>query len=164
MGSIAENIFRHAPCPVLTVGPNVSGEPEAIVDTHTILFPTDFSPESMAAVPYAISLAQEHQARLYLLHVGSDSDEDIPEAATKTALQNLIPPGTEFMCEPKVLVEYGDPAQKILELAEELAMDSIVPGVKPTPRHPGASHLAMATAYKVVAEACCPVLTVRGRR
>lgn len=29
MGSVAEEIFRKAPCPVLTVGPHVCGEPEA---------------------------------------------------------------------------------------------------------------------------------------
>ena len=92
MGSVAERIFRQASCPVLTVGPNVSGEPEAIVDMHTILFPTDFSPESVAAVPYATSLAQEHQARVYLLHVTSGAVDDVPEVSVKTALHNLIPP------------------------------------------------------------------------
>jgi nucleotide-binding universal stress UspA family protein len=164
MGSVAERIFRQAPCPVLTVGPNVSGEPEAIVDMHTILFPTDFSPESVAAVPYAISLAQEHQARVYLLHVTSGAVDDVPEVSVKTALHNLIPPQTEFLCEPRMFIESGEPAQKILELAEELAVDLIVLGVKPTPRLPGASHLAMATAYRVVTGAICPVLTVRGQR
>ena len=136
MGSVAEKMFRHAPCPVLTVGPNVSGEPEAIVDIHTILFPTDFSPESVAAVPYAISLAQEHQARVYLLHVTSSDVGDVPELSVKAALHNLIPPRTEFLCEPRMFIESGIPAQKILELAEELAVDLIVLGVKPTPRLP----------------------------
>ena len=69
MGSVAEDVYRHAPCPVLTIGPNVVGEPESVGDIHTILYSTDFSPESLAAVPYAVSLAQENQARLYLLHV-----------------------------------------------------------------------------------------------
>ncbi|MBZ5698398.1 MAG: hypothetical protein LAN18_07600 [Acidobacteriia bacterium] len=51
-----------------------------------------------------------------------------------------------------------------MELAEELAVDLIVLGVKPTPRLPGASHLAMATAYKVVAGAICPILAAPGQR
>ncbi len=59
MGSVAERILRQAPCPVLTVGPNVSGEPGSVADIHTILYPTDFSAESMAAFPYAVSLAKE---------------------------------------------------------------------------------------------------------
>ncbi len=163
MGSVAETIFRRSPCPVLTVGPNVAEEPEAIVDMHTILFPSDFSAESTAALPFAISLAQEHQSRLYLLHVASGAAEDLPEVKLKTALHNLIPPRTEFICEPKMFVASGEAAPKILELAEELAVDLIVLGVKPTPRLPGTSHLAMATAYKIVTGAICPVLTVRGR-
>jgi len=49
MGSVAEKIFRHAPCPVLTVGPNVSAEPECFADIHTVLYPTDFTSKSLAA-------------------------------------------------------------------------------------------------------------------
>ena len=163
MGSVAEKIFRQAPCPVLTVGPKVCGEPGTIADMHAILYATDFSPESLAAAPYAISLAKENQARLYLLHVTKGDAGDLPPAALKTSLRNLIPPKTEFLCDPKPFVEAGDPAQKILDLAEELAMDLIVLGVKPTPALLGAStHLRMSTAYKVVTSALCPVLTVRG--
>jgi len=163
MGSVAEKIFRQASCPVLTVGPRVRGEPGTIANMHTILYPTDFSPESLAAAPYAISLAQENQARLYLLHVTKRGADDVPAAPLKIALRNLIPPRTELSCDPKTLVESGEPAQKILDLAEELAMDLIILGVKPAPALPGAStHLGMSTAYKVVTSAICPVLTVRG--
>ena len=41
----------------------------ALRNSTEILFATDFSEESLAATPYAISLAQEHQAHLSLLHV-----------------------------------------------------------------------------------------------
>jgi nucleotide-binding universal stress UspA family protein len=163
MGSIAEKIFRQAPCPVLTVGPNVSGEPGAIVDSHSILLSIDFSPESLAAAPYAISLALENQARLYLLHVTENLVDREAEESLKTRLLGLIPQDTELLCEPKAYISSGQAPQKILELADELAVDLMVLGVKRTPRFPGAAtHLAMATAYKVVTEAICPVLTVRG--
>jgi nucleotide-binding universal stress UspA family protein len=162
MGSVAEKIFRHAPCPVLTVGPNVCGEPDAIVDLHTILCPTDFSSESLAAVPYAISLAQENQARIYLLHVTESVVDKATEASLTARLAQLVPPEAELWSQPKAYVDSGSAAEKILNLAEELPVDLIVLGVKRTPRLPGASHLAMATSYKVVTEAICPVLTVRG--
>jgi len=67
MGSIAEEIFRRAHCPVLSVGPNVLDNPEDLAEFHQILLATDSSEDSLAAAPYAISLAQEHQAQLYLL-------------------------------------------------------------------------------------------------
>jgi nucleotide-binding universal stress UspA family protein len=163
MGSVAEKIFRQAPCPVLTVGPNVSGEARSIVDIHTILFPTDFSSESLAAAPYAISLAQENQARLYLLHVIPSSAYDSDEVSLAARLRALIPPEANLWCAPKAFVESGDVTQKILDLTDELAVDLIVLGTKGAARLAGIStHLAMATACKVVSHSVCPVLTVHG--
>ena len=163
MGSAAERIFRESPCPVLTVGPNVSGEPGSIADIHTILYPTDFSPESMAAFPYAVSLAQEDQARLYLLHVLTEPVDELQEAFLRSRVRALIPPDTRLWCEPRAFIESGDPAQVILEMAEELAVDLIVLGTKHVSRFAGTkTHLGMATAYKIVRQAICPVLSVRG--
>jgi nucleotide-binding universal stress UspA family protein len=163
MGSVAERIFRQAPCPVLTVGPNVCGEPDVAVEMRTILYPTDFSSESLAAAPYAISIAQEHQARLYLLHVTDGPVDKATEGSLKERLLDLIPQDAELWCEPKAYVDFGSTPEKILGLGEELAVDLIVLGVRRTPRLPGAStHLATATAYKVVTGAISPVLTVRG--
>ena len=82
LGSKAEEILRQAPCPVLTVGPKVSGraklpalaaEAKEIapveIAVRQIVYATDFSPESLAAALFATSLAQEFQAKLTLLHV-----------------------------------------------------------------------------------------------
>ena len=162
MGSVAEQIFRQAPCPVLTVGPDVSGEPDSIVDMHAILYPTDFSPESLAAAPYAISLAQENQAHLYLLHVMSSPVGDSTEAALLARLRTLVPPEARLWCEPRAYVESGEPAQKILDMTEELEADMIVLGTKHIARHTGpVTHVTMPVAYKIASHAICPVLTVR---
>jgi len=162
-GSVAEKIFRQAPCPVLTVGPNVSGEPDSIVDMRTILYPIDFTSESLAGAPYAISLAQENGARLYLLHVTPSPVNASVEASLTSRLRTLVPPEARLWCEPKPYVESGDAAQKILDFAEELDADLIVLGTKHVARLAGAAtHLGMAIAYKVVSQAVCPVLTVRG--
>lgn len=163
MGSVAERILREAPCPVLTVGPNVSGEPGSVADTHTILYPTDFSAESMAAFPYALSLAQEDHARLYLLHVMPAPANESEEAALRFRVRSLVPADAKLWCEPKVFLESGDPAQVILDLAEELAVDLIILGTKHISRFAGTrTHLGMATAYKIVRQAICPVLSIRG--
>ena len=163
MGSVAEEIFRQATCPVLTVGPSVCGEPDVAVEMRTILYPTDFSSESLAAAPYAISVAQEHQARLYLLHITDGPVDRAMEASLKERLLALIPQEAKLWCEPKAYVDFGTASEKILGLGEELAVDLILLGVKRTPRLAGGSrHLATATAYRVVTGAICPVLTVRG--
>lgn len=163
MGSVAERIFRQAICPVLTIGPNVSGEPGSIADLHTILYPTDFSPESLAALPYAVSLAQENQSRLYLFHVTPTPVPDFVSDSLMLRLRALIPSEAKLWCDPKTFVDSGDPAEKVLDLAEELAVDLVVLGTKHVSRFAGTrTHLGMATAYKIARQAICPVLSVRG--
>jgi len=161
LGSVAEDIYRHASCPVLTVGPNVAGEPESLGDIHTILYPTDFTPESMAAAPYAVSLARENQARLYLLYVTDVPISAAVEEELASRLRGLVPGSAGLSCAPKAFVELGDAAQKITDLAEELMVDLIVLGPRRPAVFPGASHLPVTTAQYVVSRAICPVLTTR---
>ncbi len=161
IGSVAEKIFRQSTCPVLTVGPNVSGEPGSVADLHTILCPIDFTAESLSAIPYAVSLAQENQARLYLMHVVPAAVSDNEVASLKVRLKALVPSEAELWCEPKAFVESGDAGDKILEQAEELAVDLIVLGTRPVSTLAGTrTHLGAATAYKVVSRGICPVLSV----
>jgi nucleotide-binding universal stress UspA family protein len=163
IGSVAERIFRQSTCPVLTVGPNVAGEPKSIADIHTILCPIDFTAESLAAFPYAVSLAQENQARLYLMHVVQTPVLDYEEAALMARLKALVSPEAKLWCEPKAFVESGDAGERILEQAEELGIDIIILGIRPVSTLAGTrTHLGMATAYKVVSRAICPVLSIRG--
>jgi nucleotide-binding universal stress UspA family protein len=66
-------------------------------------------------------------------------------------------------CEPKAYVECGDAGDAILAQSEELGVDLIILGIRPVSTLAGArTHLATATAYKVVSHAICPVLSVRG--
>ena len=66
LGSKAEEILRLAPCPVLTVGPKLAGRARLTaiegegkkltpveISVGQILYATDFSPESLAAAPFA---------------------------------------------------------------------------------------------------------------
>jgi len=173
MGSIAEKIFRQASCPVLTVGPNVVHQQKSVAEFNQILLAIDFSEESMAAASYAISLAQEHQARLSLLHVVMRSQEErrhsraLDSESTSDLLvhrlQELVPRETELWCHPEYFIESGPPAERILQFSEAHGVDLIVMGVRPPHRVVSAvTHLARTTAQHIVAHATCPVLTVRG--
>jgi nucleotide-binding universal stress UspA family protein len=167
LGSVAEEIFRTVPCPVLTVGPHSQAEKANI---REILFATDFASEAPAAAAYAVSLAQEFEARLTLLHVVPEpkpgdlvSWSDVQESSKKL-LRKLVPPEAEAWCKPEYFVERGDPGQRILDLANVRAVDLIILGAQPEKGVPGAAtHLPIATAHKVVAHAHCPVLTVRNK-
>ena len=167
LGSVAEEIFRTVPCPVVTVGPHSDSFRANIRD---ILFATDFASEAPAAAAYAISLAQEFQARLTMLHVVPEgkpgelvSWSDVRDSS-KQLLRKLVPDEAELWCKPEYFVERGNAAERILDLANLREVDLIVLGAQPARGVPGAAtHLAIATAHKVVAHAKCPVLTVRSK-
>ncbi len=170
LGSVAEEIFRQAPCPVFTVGPYTPGKPLGNGKINEIVYATDFSPESVSAAAHAISLAQEFQAHLTLMHVIANEapgDLLLPGElvkATEQHLRNLVPAEAEFWFEPRFVVEQGSPAEKILEVARHREADLIVLGThKPTGFPGAATHLPIAVAHKVVSHAPCPVLTVRGQ-
>ena len=168
LGSIAEKIFRQASCPVLTVGPKVVGQQKSVAEFNHILLSTDFGEESLAAASYAVSLAQEHQARLSLLHVLERSSVETVDLESNSdlmtrRLQGLVPPDTELWCHPEYFIEVGPPAERILQFSEAHGVDLIVTGVRPTYGAVSAvTHLAHTTAQHLVAHATCPVLTVRG--
>jgi nucleotide-binding universal stress UspA family protein len=167
MGSHAENILRHSPVPVLVVGPYVRMEPEKTASMKRILFATDFSEASLAALPYAISLAEENQAELDILRVvpPQKNGELVHPSelidATVRQMKQLVPMEAEAWCKPHYLTEVGEPAQKILQVAELSKADLIVLGVKQVYRALGVTHMPWTTAHKIIAEARCPVLTVR---
>lgn len=172
MGSVAEKIFRQATCPVLSVGPNVTGKPAGEIHFQRILFATDFGRESLAALPYAISLGEEDQARLVLLHVVDQPAAGIIDSVAVRAslmrrLEELVPAEAEFWCDVQCRVEFNRQfarsEERILEIAAAQAADLLVLGLRPA--HAGLStvtHLVHSTAQHVVAHSGCPVLTVRG--
>jgi nucleotide-binding universal stress UspA family protein len=69
IGSGAEEVFRKARVPVLTVGPSTGKEPQYELEFKNILFATDFGKSAECEAEYAFSLAQEHHSRLRLVHV-----------------------------------------------------------------------------------------------
>lgn len=166
LGSVAEQVFRMASCPVLTVGPAAKDEVHSEEDFAKILYATDFSPSSERAAAYALSLAQENQAALTLLHVVQDVSNVTPEGSgilreyfTKR-LKKLVPETAELWCDLKYEIQFGEPVSSILQQAALQNTDMIVLGVRGGAHFPG--HLPPATAYRIVCQAPCPVMTIRG--
>ncbi|MBI3406504.1 MAG: universal stress protein [Acidobacteria bacterium] len=166
LGSAAEEIFRLAPCPVLTVGPHVTARPPEKARIRRLLLATDFSAQSERATTYGLSLAQEHQEHITLLHVVKDAGDlsernhaVLKEFFTRR-LQGIVPQSADLWCDPQIRVEFGDPAETILASALTEDADLLVLGIRRSGNFSG--HLPPATAYKVVCQSRCPVLTVRG--
>ncbi|HTR48794.1 MAG TPA: universal stress protein [Verrucomicrobiae bacterium] len=170
LGSVAEEVFRRSHVPVLTIGPLAHGGPHKSAKFRRVLFASDFSEASMAAAPYALSMAQENQARLILLHVMKEPEPTIANQAREHAMSNaasqlreIVPASAQHWCHPEAVVETGNPAERILQVARDREADLIVLGLRDaTGRIGAATHLERNTAHKVVVHATCPVLTVRG--
>lgn len=164
-GSVVEELLRLSPCPVLTVGPGSFAKVVPQEELGQILYATDFHPGSVAALAYALWLAQENHAPLTLLHVcevSADALNHRLREQTLRRLMDLIPPEAQLDRIPEFLVEGGVAADVILSVAADKKADLIVMGARQS-RHPFAlSHLAWAMTHRVLARAKCPVLTVRG--
>ncbi|HWR15705.1 MAG TPA: universal stress protein [Terriglobales bacterium] len=182
LGSAAEQIFRRASCPVLTVGPCCPTKPQLDAPEliRPVLFPTDFSDESLQALPHAVSFANEQKTRLVLLHILSPVPEtldnrwytaedviQIRKQARQDCLDRLRGLVANFglAVDPICMAEfgYGDRADVIIRAAAELGVEGIIMGLKRKKHIDTIAHLPWSTAYKVVCGACSAVLTVRAR-
>jgi nucleotide-binding universal stress UspA family protein len=140
-----------------------------------ILFPTDFSPAASHALDYAISLALEHEATLFLIHVIEDIGFNSPftlssfptnveyqhgmEERVKGELEKVISPQLKRQIPVEEYLTQGKPFVEIVRLAKEKKAELIVipTHCKPGPKH---THLGT-TSERVVRLAPCPVLVIR---
>jgi len=173
LGSTAERVVRHAPCPVLVVhrhGGPAKRRPPAL---QKILVPVDFSACAVKALVYAQALARKFDSRLVLfhsidLHYYSTNPElilyDLPPllaAAEKSArdqMQELFE-GTDWDgIEVETVVESGHAGEQICRQAEKRGTELIVTS---THGKTGLAHIFIgSTAEYIVRHAPCPVLVV----
>ena len=160
IGSSAEEAFRQARIPVLTVGP-ATREPLYEIEFRNILFATDFGLTADKQAAYAFSLAEHNRSRLTLMHViqsGSWEEAQSGPEVVDSKLRQLMP-GTELHCLPLFRVPVGRPVEEILRAAKEIHADLIVLGAKS--RKGLAGHVPHTKAYEIVCGAPCPVLTLK---
>jgi nucleotide-binding universal stress UspA family protein len=164
LGSVAEAVFRHATCPVLTVGPHVNVRPYHDFKAEKILFPTDLGAHAEFATQYALSVAQESKAQVTFMHVVTLEDAFQRDRAPLVAdsfkkLETLIPQDAKQWCQPDLVVEVGDPIKELLGYANTERPDLIVLGLPAGKKFNGGFHSSVT--YNLIAQAPCPVLTVR---
>jgi nucleotide-binding universal stress UspA family protein len=179
LGSVAEKVLRKASCPVMTVP---STQPDAVpaspVLYKRILCPVDFSDSSMDALKHAVSMAQETDGQLTVLHVVEHEFQDAAEMASiagnagmtvgdflkerDEALRRRLheaTAGAAAFCTVESLTTHGKPWREVLRVATEKGSDLIVMGVQG--RGPADLLFFGSTTQHVVREAPCPVLTLR---
>ena len=174
LGSIAEDIVRLAPCPVLTLRASKKPQP-APTEVRSILVPVDFSEHAREALRYARVLAAFFDARLDLLHV---IEEALHPAFYGPGLQSVydVIPDLDEKAEERLRTFYweaeggavsevrfkaltGKVARVIAKYAAQEGTDLIVIA---THGLTGLEHYFMGSvAERVVRRAPCPVFTVK---
>ena len=161
LGSIAEEAMRESRCPVLTVGPESHRAED--IEFRQILYATDFSADSLVALPYVFAFAKNYGSRLILVHgfEGLTESPYLHRQMAKVRLRELVFNQADFVAEPEIIVEMGSPAEVVLKAAHDVTADLIIIGAHGAGGLPRvASHFG-SIAHKIVCRAVCPVLTVR---
>ena len=173
LGSVTQRLMRTLSCPLLAV----QGPEEEFIDPtiggirlKKILVGSDFSADSTLALNYGLSLAQEFEAELHLIHVmeppvypeflsPAEQNQDMMRADVfKEKLSALVPGDPRNWCSLKVAVLRGQSYEELVAYAVTQSMDMIVLGV----RGYGLvkSLLMGSTTDRVVRRSPCPVLAV----
>ena len=174
LGSTGETVSRTASCSVLVTHPKErewvsfsTGE----IDLNRILVAHDFSADSELALKYGLSLAQEYQAELHLLHVLSSEEANEPEfawgdAGSKSSyksaalqLQAAVPKEAFLWCKVVNAVSCGKAYEQVLTYAKEHDIDLICMGASGTSFILGV--LFGSNTNLVLRQAPCPVLVAR---
>ena len=172
LGSVAEEVVRIAQRPVLTVHPT---DVRPIEPVRTLLYPTDFSTAAEQALAVATRLLiGSEQTRVLLVHTYYITPSIVPLGGFRSGVVPLFVDNAQHLAEKlarpsadalrargftvEMMVQRGDPAEIVTELATEHDADLIVMGTR---GHSKIRQLLLgSTAERVVEHAPCPVLTV----
>ena len=165
LGPVAEEIFRLAACPILTVGSSAGRSGSFPDEIRRILYATNFKPHAERASVYAYAMERELGAKLSVLHVVEDQ-QDAPKAGhdiVREFIINRMRTGMPSTCvgkrETDYQVRFGQADEEILRVSREERSDLIVLGLRSGRGDVGL--LPSAVAYKLACQAPCPVLTTR---
>lgn len=163
VGSVAEDVLRHATAPVCIVGPQVAVPNTGDFVTRTVLCGVSLHESSAVVVRFAAELAAQHEARLVLEQVISPQERTVVLVGRsldklETELLELVPPELQEWVEVQTIIVPGDPTEELLYQSRAQEADVIVLGAQ------GASAFAAITRYGVVynilANAHCPVIAL----
>jgi nucleotide-binding universal stress UspA family protein len=164
MGSTTEKRLRHSPVPLVTI--SAAGEKSfGGIRFGRIMVTTDFSDGTPDALNYALSVAQENESKVTLLHVLNDVVADVSGKygdslinGVRKQLDDLVPGEARNWCDVESRVETGAPYRIILRTLEDEKIDLLVMNIHGKGMLDRA--LLGSTAERVVRAASCPVMMI----
>jgi nucleotide-binding universal stress UspA family protein len=155
LGRTAERVVRLCRAPVFSVRP-LEQEPQWKI--KTILCPTDFSEYSNYVIPYAISIAHRHKAKIILLHIADLMVQHSELLIQKFPDLNLYHEKANEIQVERIVGRDVEPENTIVRLAEEYRADLIIMG---THGARGMRRVQIGnTTEEVVRRTLTPVLTI----
>jgi nucleotide-binding universal stress UspA family protein len=166
LGSVAERVVRHAPCPVLVARPAAEG---------VVLAATDLSDPSLPAIEAGVREAARRGRKLVVVHAVQTREgdaamgllgalpaldpPDVREARRALASQIINDALTRLGAKAEVVVADEDALTEITRLAESLPAELVVLGTK---GRTGLARIALGSvAQGVVEHTHCSVLVIR---
>ena len=165
LGSVAEEIFRSTSCNVLVIGPRMRSRDWRPL--KRLVFATALEADSLAVLSRLSKLARKFDSTISVIRAVH------PDLKSRTE-RNRIREETYLKFEAaadsvlrkrikKIQVEFGNPVKVITGFANASKADAIVMGVRSGGDWDRATtHVPWALAHRVIADARCPVLTMRG--
>jgi nucleotide-binding universal stress UspA family protein len=176
LGSVTERLMRILPCPLLVVRSlEGTGTPvgELTLRFKKILVGCDFSSFSALAFQYGLSLAQDFESELHLVHVvempsykdvskggahpGVSSEKGFHKQLNDKMIQ-MVPKASLVWCQPKTALLAGRPYEEIIKYSLLNSIDLIVLGIRG--RNLIEVLLTGSTTDRVSRQSPCPVLSV----
>jgi len=176
LGSVTERLMRTLHCPLLIVrGPehNLNILSDQKIHFPKILVGCDFSEDSNLAFQHGLSLAQEFESELHLVHVKEPSvyvnwlktsveyEKDLDDELKIRIidkLKNMVPQEARNWCTPQTVLLKGHPHEELIRYAKANDIALIVLGV----RGQGLVEKLFvgSTTDRVARQTPCPVLSV----
>jgi nucleotide-binding universal stress UspA family protein len=163
LGSCAEGVIRHATCPVLTVGPYAKRPARGSFSFSNIVFATDLRQDAAEKAAVALTIGEDSFAKIHLCYALEKPGDSISrtleaQLQCENALRKLVPQGAYEHCDTDCVVEHGDAAPHILDVAGKVDADLIVMGARRSTNW--LATLSEGVVGHVLAKATCPVMTV----
>jgi nucleotide-binding universal stress UspA family protein len=165
LGSVAEEVFRKADCAVLVLGPKMRIPKRR--QLKRLVFATALEPHSLAVFPRLSKLARKFDSAISVIravHPDIRSRDERVRITTETKLKIGAVADSDLRKRiKKIRVEFGQPVKVITRAANTMKADAIVMGIRGGGEWDRATtHIPWALAHRVIADAKCLVLTIRG--
>jgi nucleotide-binding universal stress UspA family protein len=159
LGSVTAKVLHDSEIPVWTSA-HLEETPSGAFAIRNVVCGVDLGPHSRSIVSWAAQLAAKFDARLTLVHITAGLETYVPAPEWKATLasmaaQQIAQLQTAVGSKAEVVIDSGDVAKRLSQVALEKKADLLVVGRKPSPGHLGG------TGYGIICDSHIPVVSVR---